>query len=87
MSEAEVEDGEETVDIEEQIKPFLFETEKELMSYSDAFEARVMSALPSVQIFGKSAPRLGNTSCIAVGPKMAETMVMAFDIAGIAVSD
>ena len=41
MSEADVEDGEETVDIEEQIKPFLFETEKELMSYSDAFEARV----------------------------------------------
>ena len=41
MSEAEVEDGEETVDIEEQIKPFLFKTEKELMSYSDAFEARV----------------------------------------------
>ena len=41
MSEAEVEDGEETVDIAEQIKPFLFETEKELMSYSDAFEARV----------------------------------------------
>ena len=41
MSEAEVEDGEETVDVEEQIKPFLFETEKELMSYSDAFEARV----------------------------------------------
>ena len=38
MSEAEVEDGEETVDVEEQIKPFLFETE-ELMSYSDAFEA------------------------------------------------
>jgi len=41
MSEAEVEDGEETVDIAEQIKPFLFKTEKELMSYSDAFEARV----------------------------------------------
>ena len=41
MSEAEIEDGEETVDIVEQIKPFLFETEKELMSYSDAFEARV----------------------------------------------
>ena len=41
MSEAEIEDGEETVDMEAQIKPFLFETEKELMSYSDAFEARV----------------------------------------------
>jgi len=58
----------------------------EMAGWRDAFEARVMSALPSVQIFGKSAPRLGNTSCIAAGPKMAETMVMAFDIAGIAVS-
>ena len=45
MSEAEIEDGEETVDVETQIKPFLFETEKELMSYSDAFEARVRDRL------------------------------------------
>ena len=58
----------------------------EMASWRDAFEARVMSELSSVQIFGKSAPRLGNTSCIAAGPKMAETMVIAFDIAGIAVS-
>jgi cysteine desulfurase len=58
----------------------------EMANWRDAFEERVMSALPSVQIFGKSAPRLGNTSCIAAGLKTAETMVMAFDIAGIAVS-
>ena len=58
----------------------------EMAAWRDAFEERVMFALPSVQIFGKSAPRLGNTSCIAAGPKTAETMVMAFDIAGIAVS-
>ena len=45
MSEADIEDGEETVDVETQIKPFLFETEKELMSYSDAFEARVRDRL------------------------------------------
>ena len=45
MSEAGIEDGEETVDLETQIKPFLFETEKELMSYSDAFEARVRDRL------------------------------------------
>ena len=45
MSEAEIEDGEETVDVETLIKPFLFETEKELMSYSDAFEARVRDRL------------------------------------------
>ena len=58
----------------------------EMAGWRDAFEARVLSALSSVRIFGKSAPRLGNTSCIAAGPKAAETMVMAFDIAGIAVS-
>ena len=45
MSEAEIEDGEETVDMETQIRPFLFETDKELMSYSDAFEARVRDRL------------------------------------------
>ena len=45
MSEADIEDGEEPVDVETLIKPFLFETEKELMSYSDAFEARVRDRL------------------------------------------
>ena len=45
MSEADNEDGEETLDVETLIKPFLFETEKELMSYSDAFEARVRDRL------------------------------------------
>ena len=45
MSEADIEDGEETVDVETLIKPFLFETEKELMSYSNAFEARVRDRL------------------------------------------
>ncbi len=45
MSEADIEDGEETLDVETLIKPFLFETEKELMSYSDAFEARVRDRL------------------------------------------
>ena len=57
-----------------------------MAGWRDAFEARLMSALPSVQIFGKLAPRLGNTSCIAAGPKTAETMIIAFDIAGVAVS-
>ena len=45
MSEADIEDGEEILDVETLIKPFLFETEKELMSYSDAFEARVRDRL------------------------------------------
>ena len=58
----------------------------EMAVWRDAFEDHVISALPSAQIFGKSVPRLGNTSCIAAGSKTAETMVMAFDIAGVAVS-
>ena len=45
MSEADIEDGEEILDVETLIKPFLFKTEKELMSYSDAFEARVRDRL------------------------------------------
>ena len=40
MSEAEVEDGEETVDIEDKSNHF-FSKPKELTSYSDAFEAHV----------------------------------------------
>jgi cysteine desulfurase len=58
----------------------------EMAVWRDAFEDHVISAFPSAQIFGKSVPRLGNTSCVAAGPKTAETMVMAFDIAGVAVS-
>ena len=54
--------------------------------WRDNFEKTIASRLPFAQIFGKSVGRLGNTSCIAAGPKMAETMVMAFDIAGVAVS-
>ena len=58
----------------------------QMAGWRDAFEEFVISALPSARIFGKSVQRLGNTSCIAAGSKTAETMVMAFDIAGVAVS-
>lgn len=37
-------------------------------------------------IYGKNAPRLSNTSCIGMEGVSAETQVMAFDLAGIAVS-
>jgi cysteine desulfurase len=57
-----------------------------MAGWRDAFETQITSNLPAAQIFGKSVRRLGNTSCIAAGPKAAETMVMAFDIAGVAVS-
>lgn len=39
-----------------------------------------------VTIFGRGAKRLPNTSCFASGTKTAETLVMALDLAGVAVS-
>jgi len=63
-----------------------FDHYRQMADWRDAFEERVAASLPAMKIFGQSAPRLGNTSCIVAGPKTAETMVMAFDIAGIAVS-
>ncbi|MBL8707890.1 MAG: cysteine desulfurase [Rhodospirillaceae bacterium] len=37
-------------------------------------------------VFGRNASRLPNTSCFASGTKTAETLVMALDLAGIAIS-
>jgi cysteine desulfurase len=59
---------------------------REMAGWRDAFEAAVMGGLGDVVIFGASAPRLGNTSCIALDGKAAETLVMALDLAGVAVS-
>ena len=40
----------------------------------------------NVSILGSDAPRLPNTSCIAVAGKSSETLVMALDLAGYAIS-
>jgi cysteine desulfurase len=37
-------------------------------------------------VIGAGAPRLANTSCLALPGRLAETLVIAFDLAGIAVS-
>lgn len=62
MSEAEIEDVAEVVDIETLARPFCFETEKELMSYSDAFESRVrdrfMSFIKEIKDAGASEENL-----------------------------
>jgi cysteine desulfurase len=57
-----------------------------MAGWRDAFETKILAALPDTVIFGKAADRLGNTSCLVAGAKTAETMVMAFDLAGVAVS-
>lgn len=52
----------------------------------DRLEAEVLRLTPDAVIIGKDAPRLANTSCIALPGQSAETMVIKFDLAGIAVS-
>jgi cysteine desulfurase len=52
----------------------------------DRFEAAVKAIAPDLMVFGASAPRLANTSCVAVAGLPAETQLMALDLAGVAVS-
>lgn len=52
----------------------------------DRLERRLRAVCPSAPVFGTAAPRLPNTTCIAMPGVDAETQVIAFDLAGIAVS-
>ena len=52
----------------------------------DRLEAGIRTASPGASIFASAAPRVANTSCVAMPGVSAETQVMAFDMAGIAVS-
>jgi len=62
------------------------ETISRLAGLRDEMEARLRRAAPESIVFGAAAPRLPNTSCIAMPGVAAETQVMALDLAGIAVS-
>lgn len=52
----------------------------------DDLERRLRQLVPEIRIFGAAAPRLSNTSCFAAPGLVAETQVIALDLAGIAVS-
>lgn len=52
----------------------------------DRLEERLAELGQPVTVFGRNAPRLPNTSCFASGTRTAETLVMAMDLAGIAIS-
>jgi cysteine desulfurase len=58
----------------------------QISSLRDSLEQRLAAVDPSIIVFGALAGRLPNTSCFAAGEKSAETLVMAFDLAGIAIS-
>jgi cysteine desulfurase len=52
----------------------------------DELEARLRAFGRALKIFGEKSARLANTSCFAFPGKSAETMVMALDLAGYAIS-
>ncbi|HEV7371996.1 cysteine desulfurase family protein [Arenibaculum sp.] len=51
-----------------------------------SMEERIRAVAPDAPIHGGAAPRVANTSCIGMPGVPAEIQVMAFDLAGIAVS-
>ena len=59
---------------------------RNMAAWRDGLEARMASQRNDAVLFGAGADRLGNTSCLAIGERSSETMVMALDLAGVAVS-
>ncbi len=51
----------------------------------DFIEQRVMTISPSCQVVAQNVPRLGNTSCLIMPDRKAETLVIGFDLAGFAI--
>jgi cysteine desulfurase len=52
----------------------------------DRLETKLAELDDGITILGTEAPRLPNTSCVAVAGKSSETLVMALDLAGYAIS-
>ena len=59
---------------------------QKLAEMRDAMEAELRAVAPDMHIFGADETRLANTSCFALEGLTSETLVMALDLSGIAVS-
>ena len=57
-----------------------------LAALRDDLEDRARALAPDLVVVGAEAPRLANTSCLALPGCAAETQVIALDLAGVAVS-
>jgi cysteine desulfurase len=57
-----------------------------LARWRDDLERRVTALAPDARIFGAGAARLANTSCLAMPGVTSAVQLMAFDLAGLAVS-
>lgn len=58
----------------------------EIARLRDRFEAVIVELVPDAVIFGRSAPRLSNTTYFAIPGIKAETAQIAFDLEGVALS-
>jgi cysteine desulfurase len=58
----------------------------EIAALRDELERRALRGLPAAMVCGGGAPRLVNTSCLAMPGLSAETQVIGLDLAGVAVS-
>ncbi|MBO6757110.1 MAG: cysteine desulfurase [Roseibium sp.] len=59
---------------------------RRLKDLRDRLEQGVQAICPQAHVFGKDAPRLGNTTCFAVRGILAETALIAFDLERVSVS-
>ncbi|HJQ61179.1 MAG TPA: cysteine desulfurase family protein [Vineibacter sp.] len=57
-----------------------------LAAMRDDMERTLARLAPAMRVFGVDAPRLPNTSCLAMAGVAATTQLMALDLAGVAVS-
>jgi len=57
-----------------------------LAGLRDRFERAALDSVPGITIFGRKVGRLPNTSCLALPGVPAQTVLMALDLAGFAVS-
>ncbi len=60
--------------------------QEDLRVMRDGMERALRTARPDARVLGADAPRLANTSCVALSGFASETQVMALDMAGVAVS-
>ena len=58
----------------------------DITALRDRLEREAVRRVPATQIIADTAPRLPNTSCLAMPGMPAETLVMTLDLAGVAVS-
>jgi cysteine desulfurase len=58
----------------------------EIASLRDELEEQIRLISPRAVIVGESSPRLCNTTAVALPGKLAETLVIRLDLAGIAIS-